>query len=161
MFEPRELQTIPFAPGRLIWKAPGFDDTTCTPTLRPAPRQADTAWLVGEALTNLYVGLSRLCRGEKLAAERAIQVHAVNAVLRLAAQIEDERMVDRDPFSVERRFESRYPALSAELPTFVQGFERSRESALAILPFLERSFPVNQTMAAAIRAVAGEHQGAG
>lgn len=161
VFEPHELRAIPFAPGRVIWKAPGFDETACAPPPRPAPVQADTAWLVGEALTNLHVGLSRLRRGEKLAAERAIQVHAVSAVLRLAARIETEHPVARDPFAEERRFESRFPGLAAELPSFVQGFEGSRDSALAILRFLERSFPVNDAMAAAVREGAGEPPDAG
>jgi len=156
VFESDELKAIPFAPGRLIWKAPGFDESACTPPARSEHGQADTAWLVGEALTNLYVGLSRLCRGEKLAADRAIQVRAVDAVLRLAAQVETERPVARDPFAEERRFESRYPRLAVELPSFVQGLERSRESALAILGFLERSFPVNAAIAAEVRALAKE-----
>ena len=160
VFEPHQLRAIPFAPGRVIWKAPGFDEAACAPATRLAPAQADTTWLVGETLTNMYVGLSRLRRGEKLAAERAIQVNAVNAVLTLTARIETERAVARDPFAEERRFESRFPGLAAELPSFVQGFERSRESALAILRFLERSFPVNQAMAKAIRAVAGASVGA-
>jgi hypothetical protein len=38
----------------------------------------------------------------------------------------------------------------------VQGLERSRESALAILGFLERSFPVNGAIAAGVRALAEE-----
>jgi hypothetical protein len=35
----------------------------------------------------------------------------------------------------------------------MQGYERSRESALAILAFLERRFEVNAAMAAAVRAL--------
>jgi hypothetical protein len=38
----------------------------------------------------------------------------------------------------------------------VQGYARSRESALAILAYLERHFAVSGAMAAAIRALAGE-----
>ena len=45
-------------------------------------------WSLGEALTNLYVGLSRLRRGEKLSAMRLIQYHAVDRILELSEKIE-------------------------------------------------------------------------
>ena len=69
-------------------------------------------------------------------------------------------MIARDPFAEERRFESRFPGLAADLPSFVQGLERSSESALAILRFLERHFPVNDAMASAVRVLAGGSPGA-
>jgi len=155
VFEPREIATIPFARGRVVWKAQGFDDAACEPASRPASPPADTAWLLGEALTSVYVGLSRLRRGEKLAAARAIQVSAVDAVVRLAASLERARPVEPDPFAPERRFELRFPGVGSELGSFMQGYEGSRESALAILSFLERHVPVNPAMAAAVRAMAG------
>lgn len=153
VFEPAELSGIPFAPGRLVWKQPQVDDTVAVPVV-PLPDPAargGTEWLLGEALTNLYVGLSRFHRGEKLSAARLIQVHAVDRILELADRIEPEGTASRDRFSNERRFEQRFPGLAAELPAFQQGYERSRESARAILEFLERRFDVNAAMARVIR----------
>jgi len=152
VFEARELSGIPFAQGRVVWRAEGFDEAVCVPR-RPAetpPTSPD--WLLGEALSCLYVGLCRLARGEKLAAMRAIQVQALSHALELAATVERPSPVVADPFAVDRRFEQRFPGLTAELGSFMQGYERSRESALAILAFLERHFQVNSAMAAAIRA---------
>ena len=60
----------------------------------------------------------------------------------------------KDIFANERRFEQRFPGLTAELPRFVQGYERTPESALAILDFLESRFPVNAALAAIIRQLA-------
>ena len=104
----------------------------------------------------MYVGLSRLRRGERLAAARAIQRDALAAVLGLAQTLEPERGLGRDPFAWERRFEARRPELARELPSFMQGYERSAASALAMLGFLERHWDVNAVMAAAIRELGGD-----
>jgi lincosamide nucleotidyltransferase B/F len=153
VFEQAELRSVPFARGRIIWKQPQVEETLCVPAISsagPAPQQ-EVAWLVGEALTNLYVGLGRFRRGEKLSAARFIQHYAVDRILELAALVESEKGLQKDQFSNERRFEQRFPLVAQELPLFVQGYERSCESAQAILEFLERHFDVNQAMAAAIR----------
>jgi lincosamide nucleotidyltransferase B/F len=157
VFEQAELSAIPFAPGRVIWKQPQVDDAICIPAVAaPAPRQPEAEWLVGEAVTNLYVGLGRFRRGEKLSAERFIQHYAVDRILELAKLIESEQGTQKDIFANERRFEQRFPGLAQELPCFVQGYERSPESALAILEFLEARFEVNAALAGAIRQLVKE-----
>lgn len=155
VFEQAELTHIPFAPGRVVWKQPQVGDSIGTPVqVTPAPRPPDTEWLVGEAITNLYVGMGRFRRGEKLSAQRFVQHYAVDHVLDLAKLIENEQGEMKDIFAKERRFEQRFPDLAAELPRFVQGYERTPESALAILGFLESRFPVNTAMAVLIRQLA-------
>jgi lincosamide nucleotidyltransferase B/F len=152
VFELEELKTIPFAPGRVVWKQPFIDDSIALPAvMNPAAASRPADWLVGEAITNLYVGLGRLRRGEKLSAARFIQGYAVDRLLDLAAYIEPEMPAFRDPFNPERRCEQRFPGLADELRQFMQGYEGSAESALAILAFLERHFEVNPAMAKAIR----------
>jgi len=111
---------------------------------------------LGEALTNLYVGLGRYARGEKLSAARFIQQYAVDHILELAPSIAAESLAQKDPYSRERRFEQRFPGLARELPRFVQGYKRSRESALAILEFLEKHFDVNPALAGEIRRLAAK-----
>lgn len=156
IFEPDELRRIPFSPGRVVWKQPQIADDIGHPVvpLPPAPERPDSAWLVGEALTNLLVGLGRFWRGEKLSAARFIQGYAVDRILDLAVLVEPEKGAFRDRFASERRFEQRFPVVAANLPDFVQGFERSPESALAILAFLEQHFEVNQPVAQAVRNLA-------
>jgi hypothetical protein len=156
VFEPDELRTIPFAPGRVIWKQPQVAETIGLPATvpqRPAP--GGTPWVVGEALTNLYVGMERYRRGEKLSAMRFIQHYAVDRVLELAARVEPEQPAQADPFSNERRFEQRFPQLAGRLAHFAAGYERSPEAALAILAFLEAHFEVNSRMAQEIRHLCG------
>lgn len=152
VFEPDELQKIPFTGGRLIWKRADAPEDIVRPIKEPVQASHRTKeFLIGEAITNLYVGMGRDHRGEKLTAMRFIQGYAVDRLAELAAYIETEQNVTRDPFSGERRFEWRFPDLAQELPTWVQGYERNRESALAILAFVEKHFEVNATIASAIR----------
>jgi lincosamide nucleotidyltransferase len=153
VFEPLELSWIPFAPGRVVWKREGFEESVCVPARTTAAAAHSVEWLLGEALTGLYTGLCRLRRGETLAAARAIQGGVVGNVMELAQIVEAPSAVGRDPFAEERRFERRFPGLAAELASFMQGYGRNRESALAILAFLERRFEVNPAIAAAIRAL--------
>lgn len=154
VFEQAELAGIPFADGQIVWKDEQIDERIA----RPAPKQSSSTsrpaeWFVGEALTNLYVGLGRYHRGEKLTAARFIQQYAVDRVLELMQQREPEQPGGRDQFALERRFEQCFPVTAQALPAFIQGYDRSRESALAILEFMETHFEVNPAMAQAIRAL--------
>jgi len=152
VFEPAELQDIPFAAGRIVWKQEGAPDAWSQPASIPTPRsERSQDWLLGEALTNLYVGLNRERRGEKLSALRFIQGYAVDRLVELIDYVEVAKEVPRDPFVNERRFEQRFPTMAPEVSKWMQGYEKNNESALAILAFLEARFKVNQAMAKAIR----------
>lgn len=153
VFEPKEMAQIPFSAGRIVWKSADFDESICVPANVPQASESSVEWRLGEALTNLYVGLGRYHRGEKLSAARFIQNYAVDQVLKLTAKIETAQPVFIDAYNVERRFEQRFPNTAAYLPQFVQGYDRSRESALALLEFLEAHFDVNSAIAARIRAL--------
>jgi hypothetical protein len=150
VFEEPELSRIPFAPGRFVWKMEGVSDALRVPREVRPPQARTAEWSLGEALTNLYVGLSRNRRGEKLSAMRLIQVCAVDRALELGATIESATAVAGDPFAPERRIEERRPELAASLPEFAQGYERNAESARAILAFLDRYFDVDPAMKRAV-----------
>ena len=95
-------------------------------------------------ITNLYIGLHRELRGERLAAMRLIQVHAVDSLmtyLDLTGQSSRER---QDPFAVERGAERRLEAPFTEL---VPGYDKNREAALAMLAWLEERVEVDPTLA--------------
>jgi lincosamide nucleotidyltransferase len=154
VFEAHELRNIPSARGRFIWKDDSFDENLCAPQpkqQRTHPIEGTNKWHLGEALTNLYVGLGRVCRGEKLTGTRFIQSYAIDHVLALTKVLETAQLHAEDPFNGERRYEIRYPQTAQYLPTFIQGYECNPESALAILDFLEHHFEVNPAMSAAIR----------
>ncbi len=145
VFEEAELVHIPFSTERIVWQAETFDPSIVK------PKQASTAalnveWLVGEAITNLYVGLCRYQRGEKLSAARFVQGYAVDRVLELAALVEDEQPAFRDVFGAERRFEQRFPVTAVNLPEFVPGYDHTPQAAQAILHYLDTHFTVNPAM---------------
>lgn len=153
VFERGELAGIPFAPGRIVWKRDGEDDVLANP-IRPVPTadQRSQDWLLGEALTNLYVGICRFRRGEKLSGARFVQQFAVDRVIDLR-ELGVPQATARDPFSPERRVESRLPDLAPWWPRFVPGYERTPEAALALLDYLAARYPVNAAIAGAIRAL--------
>jgi hypothetical protein len=121
-----------------------------TYTLTPGEYDA-----VVDSITNVYVGMGRDKRGEKLSAMRFIQGYAVDRLLELSEHIEPEQDVTHDIFADERRFEARHPSIAHELPSWTQGYERICESALVLLSFLERNFEVNKAMADAIHQLCG------
>ena len=136
VFEPAELEPIPFAPGRVVWRRAEVDASIAVPC-RPLPRPTtDERWIVGEALACLLVGLGRWHRGEKLSAMRFVQGHALDRLIELDAL--RTHPTAADPFAGERRLEARQPALTAELAGLAPGYERTPQAALAMLDALER-----------------------
>lgn len=155
VFEPAELDSIPFSPGRAVWSRFPFETAgLVTPAAGPA-QQKTLEWLLGEAITNLFVGLGRYRRGERLSAARFVQGYAVDRIIDLAGLSEgaDDGPARADAFDPARRFETRHPSIAARLPAFVPGYDRTPEAAAAILDYLESRYTVNGAMAAAIRAL--------
>ena len=157
VFEPAELAEVPFAPGRVVWRRADVDPQVAQPRQRRSPPPARSLdWLLGEALTNLYVGLQRELRGEKLSALRFIQGYALDRLVELGERIEPPASgaalasAATDPFTPERRFEQRFPALAARLADFAPGYLRNPAAALAILTLLDEHFDLNPAMKQAI-----------
>jgi hypothetical protein len=142
VFVPAELEQVPRDEGRVVWQRDGFDATAGRPPA-PQPEPHSREFYLGEALTNLYVGLLRLRRGERLSAMRFIQVYAVNNLLELSDEIEPPRPASRDRYAQERRYEQRFPQIAPHLSSFMQGYDHSAASARALLAFLDGHFPVN------------------
>ena len=158
VFEVRELAGIPYSPGRFVWRRDEVDPALAEPR-RALPAPSDEAWLVGEALSNLLIGLQRDARGEHLAAMRSIQVFALDRLLALRERrMAVDAGVPRDPFNVDRRVERRQAGAAAVLLALAAGYAHNAASALAILAELEGVADVSPRMAAEIRALAGASQ---
>lgn len=152
VFSESELPAAHFAAWRVVWHAPSFDPHEVQPAPPPHLPQP-FEWTLGEALTNLYVGLARHRRGEVLSAQRFIQNYAVDRLLELAPRLEAPSAVPADPFNPARRFEQRFPALAARLPDFMPGYGHNVAAARAILDFLNAHFTLNTALRAAIEAL--------
>lgn len=134
VFEVHELTSIAYTPGRIIWRRDEALEPFATPDVVTEP--VDVTYSYEEALTNLYVGLLREHRGERLAGFELIQVAAVHHVLKAAGE-------PGDPFNPMRRAETRYPDLVALLEQGVLGYGRSIESAAVLFRYIESKHPVN------------------
>ncbi len=150
VFELEELPAIFYSPGQMVWAAPGVALDICQPIAQP-PAARTEKWLIGEILGNLYVGLGRYARGERLSGFRLVQVDAVNRVLELTA-LASTAAAPTDRFAPERRFEFRFPASAVD--PFMPGYNATPQAALAILDWLENRYGVNVTMARHIRHLA-------
>ena len=122
-----------------------------------AARASSTDWLIGEALSNMIVGLQRHARGEKLAAMRMIQVHSLDRVLEFLELLQPgshDSWAARDPFNVDRRIEMRSSQVVPALPLWAGGYERTVPAALALLEALEAHDAVPAVVAGHIRMLA-------
>lgn len=153
VFTPSELAEADYADARVIW---GRDDFTLPERTAGSRPERTKEWLVGEAITNLYVGLGRYLRGERQSACRFVQGYAVDRVIDLAMGEAADRAADagRDPFAPERRIEVIVPDLAATLGRLQTGYDATPAAALAVLEYLEESYDVNATMARLIRELA-------
>ncbi len=138
-----EVKNIPHAEGRVIWCEDGFNHELRMPTKECDYEKIDLTWHLGEIVTNLYVGLCRYARNEKLSAVRFIQGSALDHLLLCSKMISQEEPCYKDVFQNERRYERRYPKLAKYLPEMIQGYEKCPQAALSILKVTETYFEVN------------------
>lgn len=147
IFEMAEMTSIPYTDARVIWAAESsFKANQPRDNKVPIQVRHEIQWYVDEVLTNVYVGLLRQLRGEKLNAYRFIQGYAVDRFIELLNQKHPEKQREGDPFSKTRRFEQLFPEASRQLSHFIQGYDGNVESALAILEFLDKNFDVNEKL---------------
>lgn len=153
VFTMKELHTIPYASEQVIWKKDNSikDDFFKPQCTYPAIISDNIDYAVNEALTNLYVGLCRFGRGEKLSAAQFIQNSAVNQILSILPLLQEEQKSFIDPFNNERRIEFRFPNMEKQLGTMIQGYEKTVESAESILNFLRQIHPLNEKMESEIK----------
>lgn len=110
------------------------------------------SFYINETLSNVYVGLLRLHRGEKLNATRFIQSFAIDNILELL----DKRhrgKTRQDFFVLDRRIESRISDVEDLLKIFVTGYTSNVLAAKAIIDWLNQNYPCNQSMVARINAL--------
>jgi hypothetical protein len=111
--------------------------------------------VIGEILSCLYVGLCRWHRGEGLSAFRFVQGHAFNLLQEAIALVEEPAAgVAGDLYTKDRRFEARYPWTQDRLGSWLAGYDRTPQAALAILAFVEDRFSVAPAIRDAILSLA-------
>jgi len=156
VFEENEMKHISYSPGRIVWNHPSYTNKEIVFPIyqNTTPPQESLDYAVNEALTNLYVGLCRYARGEKLSAVKFVQGHAVDSILSVLHLIENEVDYFKDIFSSERRLEKRFPDFVNNMGDMMQGYNHVPASAICVLNYLEKIYPVNPYMSKEIMRLA-------
>ncbi|MFC5471335.1 hypothetical protein ACFPPD_21845 [Cohnella suwonensis] len=156
IFEEADLLEGSYSEGRFVWMRDTFRNVELAKPAAayPSIRRDSADFPLNEALTNLYVGLCRYARGEKLSAVRFVQGYAVDSILSVLHLLEPEVEYFPDKFGNERRLEKRFPDFATRVGDMIQGYGKLPESALRILDFLEESYPVNAKLSDEIRRLA-------
>ena len=150
VFALSDLATAGYPPARVHWSradAPAGLDLPNT----PLPSPPSLANEVGEAITNLYIGLHRDLRGERLTATRFIQGYAVDRWVTVLGLLGLGRGPQQDVFAVERGAERRFGPDVLPLAELLPGYERNGEAAATLLRLLEAHVDLDPAMAAAVR----------
>lgn len=151
VFTPEELTNAVFSPGRYVWRRSDDDGLWSSPRVSGPPARS-VEWLVGEALSNLFIALGRWHRGERLSAMRFVQVFALDRLLELVDLLHPRQ--ERDAFNVERRIEARAPHVAKKLTVLAGGYDKTPQAALAVLQAIRELAPVPEVFCRHIEALA-------
>ena len=160
VFTPAELTRLAFTGARVVWQRPGSTLDLDAHLPPPAPTPQDTVeFHVNEALTNLFVGLHRELRGERLTALRFIQVYAVDQVLALLRLDDRVDWVLPDPFERTRRTERSHR--DVPLAAMMPGYDANAAAAEAVLDWLESRYATDPAISGPVRALVKEIRSSG
>jgi hypothetical protein len=150
VFSLAEMATAAYPPGRLHWRRADAPTRLEMPKV-PVPQAASIEHQVGEAVTNLYVGLHRDLRGERLTATRFIQGYAVDRWVTVLGHLGLGAGDPQDVFVVDRGVERRFGADLLPLADLVPGYERNALAAQTLLDLLEAHVQLDPSVVAAVR----------
>ncbi|HPG42559.1 MAG TPA: hypothetical protein PLJ98_02015 [Acholeplasmataceae bacterium] len=151
IFSKTEVPLVAQQEAHLFWKKEDYqDDTLLIKKNIHVHHIQDPIFHLEEALTNLFVGLSRALRGEKLSGLRFIEGYAVDHIInyiRLTQPFDH----DVDVFNLERRLERHYPELEQSLPGMLSGYLNLNLSATHILSWINHVHQINPILKTAIQ----------
>jgi hypothetical protein len=150
VFSLSDMATAGYPPGRVHWQRADAPAGLETPTA-PLPGAPLLEEQVGEAITNLHVGLHRDLRGERLTATRFIQGYAVDRWVTVLDHLGLGRGARQDVFVVDRGVERRFGPELLPLADLVPGYERNAHAAATLLGLLEAHVELDPTIVAAVR----------
>ena len=154
VFSLAELATAGYPPGRVHWSRADAPAGLDVPNV-PVPQAPSLAHEVGEAITNLYVGLHRDLRGERLTATRFIQGYAVDRWVTVLGHLGLGQGPQQDVFVVDRGVERRFGPDLLPLADLVPGYERNAHAAATLLRLLEAHVDLDPTIASGVRDLIG------
>ena len=152
VFSVSDMVTAGYPPGRVHWQRADAPAGLETPTA-PLPGTPRLEEQVGEAITNLYVGLHRDLRGERLTATRFIQGYAVDRWVTILGLLGLGSGPQQDVFIIDRGVERRFGPDLLPLADLVPGYERNAHAARTLLGLMEQHVTLDPAMLTAVREV--------
>jgi hypothetical protein len=159
VFSLADMATAGYPPGRVHWSRADAPAGLETPKL-PVPQVPPLEHEVGEAVTNLYVGLHRDLRGERLTATRFIQGYAVDRWVTVLGHLGLGDGDAQDVFVVDRGVERRFGVDVLPLADLVPGYEHNALAAETLLDLLEAHVELDPTIVGAVRDLIGRARAA-
>lgn len=145
IFTEDEIVDATFTKGKIYYTKPNFDIDIVRPR-KIRDKKLNIEYNVCEALSNIYIGLNRLKRGELSSATTFIQSYAFNLIIELFSVVFTPIHPNTDYFVAERRIEERYPQCKAIIKDMKKGYTHNKESANVMLNFLIQYFNPNPYM---------------
>ncbi len=144
VFDTSEIDHVTQDQGRIIWIKPGHDLPRLTEAKgkHPIVHENNIQYRLEEALTNLYVGLSRAIRGEVLSGYRFIESYAIGNLLSVIHHFEPMSAEHHDLFNIERRFEQHFKTFN-HLNKMLQGYHKIASSSQAILDYIAEKYSIH------------------
>jgi hypothetical protein len=149
VFSVAELARVPFAGARVLWQRHHSPTLPAESHSKAGPAFDTIEFHLGEAVTNLLVGLHRELRGERLTACRFIQVYAVDRAISLL-RLTGAAPQQRDVFDPTRRVEAALDASALPLSRLVPGYEHNVAAAAAMIEWLRARFEIDGAVNVAI-----------
>lgn len=147
IFTTDQIRELPLVGSRVVWARQHY---THSETGHPRSAIDTVTFHTHEALTNLYVGLHREIRGERLTAMRFIQVYAVDRVLALQRLDPTAHRPDPDAFESTRRAELVQGPTTPDYAGMTPGYMHNAAAAAAILTWLTDHYKPNRQLVAAV-----------
>jgi lincosamide nucleotidyltransferase B/F len=144
VFGINEVPSLYQSQGRIVWQKQGYNilELETSKGMKPVLKTDDVDFHIHEALTNIYVGLTRFKRGEKLSAYRFIETYAFNNLLKVVHHFEEEKPGFLDEYNIERRFEKHVPKFANHLSNMLMGYDNVIESAENIYKYITKHYEV-------------------
>lgn len=151
VFEVHELANIPYSEGEFVYRDTSVPENCKAPRIKSQTQTQDVAFLLGELLSNLYVGLCRFHRGERCSAMRFIQIYAFDRLVNLL-DVSGTGANDafQDDFCSDRRVEKRHAQHQQLFTACTPGGEHSPRAAKAMLDFVKQHYEIAPAIEAEI-----------
>ncbi|TDT68021.1 hypothetical protein EV215_1741 [Hypnocyclicus thermotrophus] len=141
IFNLDEIEEMILPEGRIIYIKNKFDINKFQ-IERLENNNINIDWEIGELITYIYLGLAKYNKGDKIPAFSFIQIYAVNRLLELAIILEENHL----SYNIIEKENIKFQGISSNVNKFMQGYNKSKESALELIYYINKNFELNSFM---------------